>query len=130
MQADPQSFDRIREGLARKYQNANMKPDRHASYLRLRALKHLWHVDDILLELKSLSPASVQASCTAFLTELRHIAGKNCMNALPFPTKWYVAILNLQPHPLTSVSNDVCLVRRNGEIHQVSQSLDDNFHHP
>ncbi|KAK9915769.1 hypothetical protein WJX75_003936 [Coccomyxa subellipsoidea] len=60
LKADPQSFDRIREGLARKYQNANMKPDRHASYLRLRALKHLWHVDDILLELKSLSPASVQ----------------------------------------------------------------------
>ena len=63
MQADPQTFDRIREGLARKYQNANMKPDRHASYLRLRALKHLWHVDDILLELNSLTPAAVQASC-------------------------------------------------------------------
>ncbi len=61
LQADPQSFDRIREVLARKYQNANMKPDRHASYLRLRALKHLWHVDNILLELKLLTPAAVQA---------------------------------------------------------------------
>ncbi|CAL8470131.1 g9673 [Coccomyxa elongata] len=60
LKADPQSFDRIREALVRKYENANMKPDRHASYLRLRALKHLWHVDDILLELKALTPAAVQ----------------------------------------------------------------------
>ena len=63
VQADPQSFDRIREALVRKYENANMKPDRHASYLRLRALKHLWHVDDIHLELKALTPAAVQACC-------------------------------------------------------------------
>lgn len=61
MQADSSSFDRVREALARKYQNANMRPDKHASYLRLRTLKHLWHVDDILLELKSLTPAALQA---------------------------------------------------------------------
>ena len=32
----------MKEALLRKYRNANMNVDRHATYLRLRALKHIW----------------------------------------------------------------------------------------
>lgn len=61
LQVDAHSFERMREGLVRKYANCNMAPEKHASYLRLRALKHLWHLDDTLCELKALTPADLQA---------------------------------------------------------------------
>lgn len=60
-QVDPGSFVRNKEALVQKYQNANMSPDRHASYLRLRALKQMWRMEDVLAELQALTPASVQA---------------------------------------------------------------------
>ena len=58
---DPGAFVRNREALVQKYQNANMSPERHASYLRLRALKQrMWRMEDVLTELQALTPASVQ----------------------------------------------------------------------
>ena len=47
-----------------KYQNANMSPDRHASYLRLRALKQMWRMEDVLAQLQALTPAYVQVCPT------------------------------------------------------------------
>jgi hypothetical protein len=66
-QVDASRFGRVREALARRYANANMSPGKHAAYLRLRALKHVWHVDDALAELNALTPAAVQArACLDF----------------------------------------------------------------
>ena len=62
---DAQRFDLVREALALKYANANMSPSRHASYLRLLALKHVWHVDDALAELRALTPSALQVSTSA-----------------------------------------------------------------
>jgi nardilysin len=61
LQIESSCFDRVRESLVRKYANSNMSPEKHATYLRMRALKHLWHVEDVLLELKRLTPADIQA---------------------------------------------------------------------
>ena len=60
VQVDEGSFVRNKEALVQKYQNANMSPDRHASYLRLRALKQMWRMEDVLAELQALTPAGVQ----------------------------------------------------------------------
>ena len=60
-QVDASRFGRVREALARRYANANMSPGKHAAYLRLRALKHVWDVDAALAELNRLTPAAVQA---------------------------------------------------------------------
>ena len=60
VQVDEGSFVRNKEALVQKYQNANMSPDRHVSYLRLRALKQMWRMEDVLAELQALTPASVQ----------------------------------------------------------------------
>ncbi len=51
---------RLKESLIRKYSNANMKPDRHAMYLRLQAIKHSWHVDAVLSELQLLTPEDIE----------------------------------------------------------------------
>lgn len=64
MQVDEGSFVRNKEALVQKYQNANMSPDRHASYLRLRALKQMWRMEDVLSELQASTPASVQVYCS------------------------------------------------------------------
>ena len=62
MQVDAGSFARNKEVLVQKYRNANMAPDRHASYLRLRALKQrMWRLEDVLSELQALTPQSIQA---------------------------------------------------------------------
>ena len=61
VQVDAGSFTRNKEVLLQKYQNANMHPDRHASYLRLMALKQrMWRLEDVLSELQALTPQSVQ----------------------------------------------------------------------
>ena len=61
VQVDAGSFTRNKEVLIQKYQNANMHPDRHASYLRLMALKQrMWRLEDVLSELQALTPQSVQ----------------------------------------------------------------------
>ena len=71
-QVDPARFGRVREALALRYANSNMSPGKHASYLRLRALKHVWHVDDALRELNALTLADVQARMLSFQPSWAH----------------------------------------------------------
>jgi hypothetical protein len=83
MQVEPHSFERVREGLARKYANCNIAPEKHATYLRLRALKHLWHLDDILLQIRALTPADLQASPLPhlWLPKQCELEGGGCLHA-------------------------------------------------
>ena len=61
MQVEAGRFERVREGLARKYRNANMKPEQAAGYMRLQVLRaSMWHVDAVLAVLEALAPADVQ----------------------------------------------------------------------
>ena len=54
----------VHEALVRQYRNANLGPETHASYLRLKALKRLWDVDAVLGALQELTPATLQVgSC-------------------------------------------------------------------
>ena len=66
---DAQRFYLVREALTRKYANANMSPSKHASYLRLTALKHVWPVEDALAELRQLTPSALQVGCSRCLAE-------------------------------------------------------------
>jgi len=59
-QVDEGSFERVKEALVRKYENANLNVDRHATYLRLRCLKQIWEVSDTLAEIKALQPQDIQ----------------------------------------------------------------------
>lgn len=57
-----EDFSRVHEALLRAYTNANMKPLKHATYLRLRTLKATyWDWDAIHQELKTVMPADVRA---------------------------------------------------------------------
>jgi len=70
-------FERVREGLARKYRNANMRPEQAAGYMRLLVLRAtVWHVDAVLAVLDSLTPADVQVGDSA----LRRV--RTCMLSL------------------------------------------------
>lgn len=61
LQVEAGRFERVREGLARKYRNANMRPEQAAGYMRLLVLRAtVWHVDAVLAVLDSLTPADVQ----------------------------------------------------------------------
>ena len=60
MEAD--NFSRVKEALVRKYQNANLNVQAHATYLRLRCLKQIWDCEEILASLKELQLPEVQAS--------------------------------------------------------------------
>jgi hypothetical protein len=61
MQVEAGRFERVREGLARKYRNANMKPEQAAGYMRLQVLRaSMWHVDAVLAVLEALTPADIQ----------------------------------------------------------------------
>lgn len=61
LKVDPAKFDRVREGLIRRYKNANFKPDKHATYLRIYAIKQkIWPVEEVLAQLESLTPATLQ----------------------------------------------------------------------
>lgn len=66
-QIDEEQLARLREVLIRKFANANMKPDRHATYLRLLAIKHNWQVEAILADLKTFSLQDIQARAPALL---------------------------------------------------------------
>jgi secreted Zn-dependent insulinase-like peptidase len=68
--ARPAAFTRVIEGLARKYRNANMKPDRHATFLRLAALKRVWAPEAVLAELEALTPAALAAALPALLGDV------------------------------------------------------------
>ena len=61
LKVQPDRFERLREGLARRYKNANFKPDKHATYLRLYAIKQkMWPVEVVQAQLESLTPSAVQ----------------------------------------------------------------------
>ncbi len=61
LKVEPDRFDRIREGLVRRYKNANFKPDKHATYLRLYAIKQkMWPVEVVQAQLEALTPSAVQ----------------------------------------------------------------------
>ena len=45
----------------RRYKNANMKPDKHATYLRISAIKQqIWPVEAVQEHLETLTPAELQ----------------------------------------------------------------------
>ena len=67
--ARPDAFTRVIEGLARKYRNANMRPDRHATFLRLAALKRVWSPEAVLAELEALTPATLAAALPPLLAD-------------------------------------------------------------
>ena len=61
LKVQPDRFERLREGLVRRYKNANFKPDKHATYLRLYAIKQkMWPVEVVQAQLESLTPSAVQ----------------------------------------------------------------------
>ena len=62
LSVDPAAFARVREGLAREYRNAHVRPDRQAAWLRLACLKRLWAPERVLAELESLTPETLTAA--------------------------------------------------------------------
>ncbi|KAL3144870.1 hypothetical protein ABBQ38_001970 [Trebouxia sp. C0009 RCD-2024] len=61
LKVDPARFDRVREGLLRRYKNANFKPDKHATYLRIYAIKQkVWPVEQVHAQLEALTPTTLQ----------------------------------------------------------------------
>jgi hypothetical protein len=62
-----EDFARVKEALVRAYANSKTKPAKHASYLRLRALRQrLWEADAVRGALEGLTPGAVRT----FLPEL------------------------------------------------------------
>ena len=56
-----EAFARVREPLARRYRNANTKPDRHATFLRKYVLMdRCFSPEDVLAGVEALTPAEVQ----------------------------------------------------------------------
>eukprot|EP00887_Chlorella_sp_A99_P000580 scaffold17.g580.t1 len=67
----PDAFARVKEALERSYRNTNMKPLKHANYLRLYALRDLmWHPDAVLPELAAATLEDVRAFLPSLLAEL------------------------------------------------------------
>lgn len=52
----------MKEALIRKYQNANLSVQAHATYLRLRCLKQIWDCEEVLGSLKELQASEVQVN--------------------------------------------------------------------
>ena len=69
LKVQPDRFERLREGLVRRYKNANFKPDKHATYLRLYAIKQkMWPVEVVQAQLESLTPSAVQGKPSSPVT--------------------------------------------------------------
>jgi len=63
-------FGRVHESLLRAYRNANVKPMKHATYLRLRLLKAaLWEIEDIQRELETVTAADVRLFLPTLLAD-------------------------------------------------------------
>lgn len=61
LKINPSCFERVQEGLLRRYKNANMKPDKHATYLRIYTIKEkLWPVEAVQAEVEALKPSDLQ----------------------------------------------------------------------
>lgn len=99
-----------------KYQNANMSPERHASYLRLRALKQrMWRMEDVLAELQALTPASVQVrSYLAVCERVWSVCVLPCNNTAIAPqcrTRWVHCIGTFEGHTLPPSEHFACAER-------------------
>eukprot|EP00249_Psilotum_nudum_P016776 c25983_g1_i2 orf=79-3465(+) len=61
----------IKEEMEREYKNTNLKPLKHATYLRLQILrKQFWHVDDKLLVLSHLSLEDLKSFIPRLLSQV------------------------------------------------------------
>ena len=62
------AFGRAREALAREYRNSHVKPERHATHLRLACLKRLWSPLEVARALEEeLTPEALEALAPALL---------------------------------------------------------------
>lgn len=64
------AFGRAREALAREYRNSHVKPERHATHLRLACLKRLWsplEVARALEDEEGMTPGALEALAPALL---------------------------------------------------------------
>jgi len=61
------AFGRARESLAREYRNSHVKPERHATHLRLACLKRLWRPLEIAEALEQLTPETLEGLAPALL---------------------------------------------------------------
>lgn len=59
-QVSEERFWPVHEAMVRQLKNANLQPERQATYLRLQAIKHFWDNDSVLAALLALTPASLQ----------------------------------------------------------------------
>ena len=50
----------MKEAQILKYQNANLRVQGHATYLRMRCMKHMWDYDAVLAELTKLTLTDIQ----------------------------------------------------------------------
>ena len=62
------AFGRARESLAREYRNSHVKPERHASHLRLACLKRMWRPLEVAEALEELTPEELEAHAPALLS--------------------------------------------------------------
>jgi nardilysin len=70
LQFTDEDYTRVHEHLVRAYRNANMKPMKHANYLRLRFLKrNLWPIEALRPELEAISAADIRAFLPVLLKE-------------------------------------------------------------
>ena len=61
---------RVHESLLRSYRNANMKPLKHANYLRLRALKsHIWPIEAVRSELENTTATDIRSFLPTLLKD-------------------------------------------------------------
>lgn len=60
-QVEEAAFVRVREALARRYRNSNMRPEGAATYARLFALRAaMFHVDEVLPHVEAVTAGDVQ----------------------------------------------------------------------
>jgi nardilysin len=70
LQFTDEDFTRIHEQLVRSYRNANMKPLKHANYLRLRLLKkEIWPLEALRSEMEIVTAADIRAFLPVLLKE-------------------------------------------------------------
>ncbi|KAK9808961.1 hypothetical protein WJX72_007074 [[Myrmecia] bisecta] len=71
LQVDGPTFERVKELLVRMYRNSNMRPEKHAGFMRLYGLKRvLWHADAVLPEVEALTLEQLQGFLPTVLGQL------------------------------------------------------------
>ncbi|KAG7670534.1 hypothetical protein Ndes2526B_g00294 [Nannochloris sp. 'desiccata'] len=70
LQFTDEDYTRIHEHLVRSYRNANMKPMKHANYLRLRLLKkEMWPIEALRPEVEAVTAADIRAFLPVLLKQ-------------------------------------------------------------